>query len=487
MGVQPLKVLYVATEVVPFAKTGGLADVAGSLPKGLAALGLDVRIAMPKYKDIQADSYLIDFPVRVNGRLETAVIRQGEIETEAKHGRSHVPVYFVDNYQYFQRNDLYGYPDDGERWAFFSRALLEMINKIDFVPDILHLNDWQVGPAAAMMQAEYRKLSRYRHIAVVITVHNLKYQGLFGRDILRVLKLQDDLFRPEALEFYGQVNFLKAGLVFSDVINTVSPTYAKEIRTREFGEGLDGVLRNREDDLFGIINGIDTHQFNPATDPFIPYRYSADDWAAKGRNKSELQRELGLPVKDVPIFGLVSRLVEQKGLDLITQISEDMMREDLQFVILGQGDPRYEAMFRLLKKCYPEKVGVHIGFDAPLAQRVYAGSDLFLMPSRFEPCGLGQLISLRYGTIPIVRLTGGLADTIIDYDSDEQHGNGFIFVRYEAAELMNAIQRGLKLYQNRDQWLQLVKYVMGLDFSWQKSAMEYASMYRKAREKVLEV
>ncbi|MDD2421528.1 MAG: glycogen synthase GlgA [Heliobacteriaceae bacterium] len=479
----PLKVLYAATEVTPLAKTGGLADVAGSLPRALRALGLDIRIVLPRYKNIPG-TYVTDFPVRLHGRWETAIVRETRLDPAPDQGRPAVPVYLIDNYRYFHRDELYGYPDDGERWAFFSRALLALGEKIDFIPDVLHLNDWQVGPAAAILRTEYRSQPLYAQTAAVLTVHNLEYQGLFGKDILGVLGLPTELFHPDGVEFYGQVNFLKAGLVFADSINTVSPTYAEEIRTPEFGQGLDRLLVKRAADLYGIINGIDDQFFNPATDPCVPFNYSASDFGPKRRNKAALQRELGLPENDVPVFGWVSRLVDQKGFDLLGKLGEDLLNRKLQLVVLGKGDPRYEGMLRDLKKRFPTKVGLHIGFNAPLAQRIYAGSDFFLMPSRFEPCGLGQLIGLRYGTIPVVRATGGLADTVIDCDQDQRHGNGLVFSHYGAEDFRAAVLRALALYAAPARLEALVGYGMRQDFSWGQSARGYVAMYRKTTEKV---
>ncbi|MTV49157.1 glycogen synthase GlgA [Heliobacillus mobilis] len=482
MNGQALKVLYVSAEVAPFAKTGGLADVAGSLPRALAALGVDVRVVMPRHKSIPQGPYVCDYPVKIDNRTETAVVREGKIDKLSTPGGRPVPVYFIDNYQYFSRDEVYGYADDGERWAFFCRAFLALTDKIKFYPDVIHLNDWQCGPAAVMLKKEYRRSAFYRHTASLITIHNLEYQGHFGRDMLPFMGLSDDLFHPNAMEFFGRVNFLKGGLLFADLINTVSRTYAKEIQTAEHGWGLEGVLRNRRDDLFGIVNGIDDEHFNPSTDPYIEHHYSAKDIEPKKKDKENLQREFHLPVKDVPLFGLVSRLVDQKGLNLFNEIGEELLKEDLQLVVVGQGDPRYENMFRSFHQKYPEKVGLYTGFNAPLAQRVYAGSDFFLMPSRFEPCGLGQLISFRYGTIPIVRATGGLADTVIDID--QPIGSGFVFEEYDPEKLLEAIRRALRHYREKEAHRQLVKQVMELDFSWHHSAQEYMNLYEKAIQKV---
>ncbi|KAB2953318.1 glycogen synthase [Heliorestis acidaminivorans] len=485
MSAQPLKVLYVSTEVEPYAKTGGLADVAGSLPRALASAGMDIAIVMPSYKFIAEGTYVTDFPVPIQNRMETAIIRQSSIKATSDPNDSvEVPVFFIDNHHYFYRDNIYGYADDGDRWGFFSRALLELIKHIDFYPDVLHFNDWQAGPAAAMLKEEYQNKEGYKSIASVLTVHNLKYQGIFGRPMLDFLGLSDSLFDPEKMEFYGQINFLKGGIVYADLVNTVSPTYAEEIKTEAYGEQLDGLLRKREAHLFGILNGINTDQYNPGTDPYLSHHFSAEYVEGKKQVKADLQKELGLPVNNAPLLGLVSRLVDQKGLDLIGHIAHDILQKGAQLVVVGEGDPFYENMFRQFEQDYPEQVRAFIGFNKSLAQRVYGASDFFLMPSRYEPCGLGQMIAFRYGSIPIVRATGGLADTVFDYDQDAEKGNGFVFHNYEAAELLDAVNRSLRLYENKQDWNKLVRHVMTLDFSWERSAKDYMAFYRRALQKV---
>jgi len=468
-----LKVLIVASEMAPFAKVGGLADVVGSLPKALSTLGVDVRVVIPRYKKIEGSTYMTDFPVFMGNHLETAILRHKNI----KGPEGDIPVYFIDNYRYFYRDYIYAGDDDAERFAFFSKAVLEMLPLIEFSPDVIHCNDWQTGMIPVILKERYAKQDDfYKGIGTLYTIHNLQYQGLFPKDILRLLDLGDEYFHPEALEFYGKVNFMKAGLMFADQLSTVSNTYAKEIQTPEYGERLDGVLRKRSRDLHGIINGIDYEEFNPATDPRIAANYSAEDLSGKAICKKDLQEIMGLPNKDVPIIGLVSRLVDQKGLDLIGNIIHDLMKEDLQFVVLGTGDPRYEALFRNIGAEYPHKAGVRIMFDAVLAQKIYAGSDMFLMPSRFEPCGLGQLISMRYGTIPIVRKTGGLADTV------EDNTTGFVFTDYSASGLLNTITRALTEFR-KPNWDRLIKTAMARDFSWGYSASVYLGLYRGIRQK----
>lgn len=490
---RPLKILLVSAEVVPFAKTGGLADVAGSLPKALAFIGNDnagndVRVVLPRYQQIEGASYLTDFPVPFKNRFETAIIRESSIEAHYQGEKKSVPVYLVDNYHYFYRDRIYMYDDEAERFAFFCRAVLEMLPRLNWQPDVIHCNDWQSGPIPLFLKTHYRQNQFYNRISTVFTIHNLRYQGNYPKDVLRVLDLGDEFFHPERLEFFGSVSFMKAGILYADVINTVSRTYAGEIQRPELGERMDGLLRKRSGDLFGIINGINYHEFNPRTDPRIHRNYDQYSVANKKENKFALQKDMGLPVRDVPLIGLISRLVDQKGLDLISEVIDEIMSGEIQFVVLGSGDHYYEKMFESIKSRYPEKTGLYIGFNAILAQRIYAGADLFLMPSRFEPCGLGQLISLRYGTIPIVRLTGGLADTVNDYNPVSGSGNGFGFSEYSGRELLRAVRRALQLYREQpEQWQRLVRNAMEQDFSWARSGVEYLQLYQEAMSRHLAV
>lgn len=490
---RPMKILMVSSEVVPFAKTGGLADVAGSLPKALATIGdhnsgNDVRVVMPHYQQVEGASYVTDFPIPIKNRFETAILREGSIEASYQGVRKNIPVYMIDNHHYFYRDRMYMYNDEPERFAFFCRAVLEMLPRLNWQPDVIHCNDWQSGPIPLFLKTHYGHNPFYNRIATVLTIHNLMYQGNFARDSLRVLDLGDEYFHSDRLEFFGAVSFIKAGIIYADVINTVSRTYASEIQRPELGERMDGLLRKRSKDLFGIINGINYHEFNPRTDHRIYRNYDQYNIVNKKENKYALQKEVGLPVKDVPVIGLVSRLVDQKGLDLISEVIDEIMSEDLQFIVLGSGEQYYERMFEGIKKRYPDKTGLYLGFNAILAQRIYAGSDMFLMPSRFEPCGLGQLISLRYGTIPIVRFTGGLADTVDDYNPVTGSGNGFGFSEYSGRELIRAIRRALQLYREQPEtWHNLVKNSMELDFSWARSAVEYLQLFQEAVSRHLAV
>ncbi|MGD0153422.1 MAG: glycogen synthase GlgA [Thermacetogeniaceae bacterium] len=474
---KPLKILIAATEVVPFAKTGGLADVAGSLPKALAKLGHDVRIVMPKYKQIREGDYLLDYPVEMDHHLETGIIKQARLND----GTVNIPVYLIDNHQYYYRDRIYCFPDEAERFNFFCKAIIGMLPRIDWQPHLIHCNDWQTGLVPLILQTKYADDPYYQTIGTLLTIHNLQYQGLFPRQAMNLLGLGDEYFTPERLEFYGEINFLKAGIVYADMINTVSNKYALEIQTPEYGERLDGLLRKRAQDLYGIVNGIDYDEYNPATDQHIYKNYSLESIDCKKVNKDRLQQEIGLTAGAAPLIGMVSRLVDQKGLDLISSIFVQMMDLGVQFVLLGSGDDHYQKLFAELKMRYPSQVAIYLGFNPDLAQKIYASADMFLMPSRFEPCGLSQLISLRYGTIPIVRAVGGLADTIENYDQVRERGNGFSFKPYEPGALLSTIKQAVALYQDQPgQWRKLIINAMKGDFSWNKSAQEYVMLYEKA-------
>lgn len=477
-----LKILFAAAEVAPFAKTGGLGDVAGSLPKALARLGHDVRIVLPKYKQINEGDYLTDYPVEMDHHLETGIIRQ----TILKGRNCEIPVYLIDNYKYFYRDGIYGFADEAERYNFFSKALLGMLPRIDFQPYLIHCNDWQCGLIPLLLEIKYSEDPFYQRIATLFTIHNLQYQGLFSKQTLRLIGLGDEFFTPERLEFYGEINFMKAGLLYADLINTVSKKYALEIQTPEYGERLDGLLRKRAQDLYGVLNGVDYEEFNPETDPHIYKNYNIETIDLKRENKYALQKEMGLPAGNTPLIGIVTRLVDQKGLDLIADIFDEMMALGIQFVLLGSGADYYQKLFAEFKMKYPQQAAINLGFNPILAKKIYAGSDMFLMPSRFEPCGLAQLISLRYGTIPIVRATGGLADTIQDYDEKKGAGNGFSFKPYEPVALLEAIKRALAIYRERpEQWRRLMVNAMKADYSWERSAQEYTQLYEKAIHKHL--
>ncbi len=479
----PLKILLISSEVTPFAKTGGLADVAGSLPKALHKLGHDVRIFLPYYRMVKQGGFttktvIEDLPVEISNRTEFSNI----LQIDMKPG---VPVYLLENDKYYDRQELYGtptgdYKDNAERFIYFSRAALEMIKTLDFKPDIIHCNDWQTGLIAVYLKSLYLYSDCLQNVATLFTVHNLAYQGNFWHFDMSLTGLGWEYFIPDWVEFYGKINLLKAGILHANIVNTVSLQYSKEIQTPEYGFGLDGVLRARSKDLYGIVNGLDYDVFNPATDPHIPHKYDHNRLDQKLKNKAALQKTLGLPRSDKPIIGMISRLAVQKGWDLIANVIDELMQLDLQLVVLGAGEEEFVAMLRQIAEKYPEKAGLMIGFDAKLAQLIYAGSDMFLMPSRYEPCGLGQLIALRYGNIPIVRSTGGLADTIKNFNPRTKRGNGFAFKNYSSKEMLATIKRALKVYADKPSWRELMQRGMQQDFSWEHSAKEYVKLYEKA-------
>ena len=457
-----MKVLLAASEVVPFAKTGGLADVAGSLPIALEEMGVDVRVIMPKYGS-----------VKVKG--DQTVIGKD------------VKVYFVENDEYFDRKELYGdkfgdYHDNLERFSFFSREILERCKKENFQPDIIHCNDWQTALVPVYLNTLYKYDPFFANTKVLYTIHNLAYQGVFAKDEFPKMGLDWALFTIEYFEFYGKVSLSKAGLVYANAVSTVSPTYAKEMLTKEFGCGLEGVLKTREKDLFGILNGIDYNAWNSMTDKKIFKHYSAATLDDKYINKERLQKELGLKVdRDIPMIGMTARLADQKGLDLLAKVIDELLNMKIQFVLLGTGDTKYHILFEKMGRIHNKNTSINLRFDATLAQKIYAASDLFLIPSRYEPCGLGQLISFRYGTVPVVRETGGLKDSVKEFNQKSKEGDGFTFSEYRADHLFAAIKRALALFKNKAVWTGLVKKAMSLDFSWEASAKEYIKLYEKIK------
>ena len=478
-----MKILYVAAEAVPFAKTGGLADVAGSLPKALKADGVDVRVIMPKFGKIpeayrNAMEHVYDGELPVAWRKKYVGLDKYELDG--------VTYYFVDNEEYFNREGFYGYDDDAERFSFFSRAVLDLLQAMDFWPDVIHTNDWHAGLVNVFLKLEHMGDARYERIKTVYTIHNLKYQGVFPKDVMPdVLGLDWKYFNNGDLEFYDAVNFMKGGIIYADAITTVSKTYAKEIQYPYFGEHLDGLLRSREQDLSGIVNGIDYSVYNPRTDKYIFETYDEESLDRKLDNKTELQKSLGLPERrNVPLIAIVSRLVEPKGMDLVVRMMDEILQhEDIQLVVLGTGEKRYEDWFKGLAWRYPKKVSVNIYFSNELAQRIYAGADIFLMPSNYEPCGIGQLIALRYGTIPVVRQTGGLKDTVQQYNKYTQEGNGFVFENYNAHEMMYALKRALSFYGNYEIWHKIQLNAVQADYSWKRSAKEYEALYERLTAK----
>ena len=478
-----MKVLYVASEAVPFVKTGGLADVAGSLPKALLKEDVDIRVIMPKYGAIGKE-YIDSMEHVYDGELEVAW-RSKYIGLD-KLVLENVTYYFVDNQEYFNREGFYGYDDDAERFSFFSRAVLNLLPAMDFWPDVIHTNDWHAGLVNVFLKLEHMEDERYQNIKTLYTIHNLKYQGVFPKDIMPdVLGLDWKYFNNGDLEFFDAVNFMKGGIIYADYVSTVSKTYAKEIQYEYFGEHLDGLLRSRKDDLFGIVNGIDYDVYNPMTDKNLFETYDVDSPDRKRDNKVALQKLLGLPEdRRTPVVALVSRLVAAKGLDLIVRMMDEiLMHEDIQFVVLGTGDKEYEDWFKGLAWRFPHKVSANIRFSNELAQRIYAGADIFLMPSNYEPCGIGQIVAMRYGTIPVVRETGGLKDTVQQYDKYTQTGNGFVFSDYNAHEMMYALKKALGSYANYAEWNQIVHNAMASDYSWTNSAKEYKKLYEQLKNK----
>jgi starch synthase len=466
-GGQIMKILLAASEVVPFAKTGGLADVAGALPLALEGLGQEVVIVMPRYKAINDSKFKI---MKLKEGISYSIAGKG------------IKVYFIENNAYFNRDGLYGeksgdYKDNLDRFSYYCKKTLELLKEINFKPDIIHVHDWQASLIPVYLKTLFAKDNFYKNIKTILTIHNIGYQGLFPKEEFPKLGLDWSLFGMEGLEFYGKVNILKGGMEFCDIINTVSPTYSKEIQTKEFGFGLEGVLNKRRDCVFGILNGLDYAIWNPETDTYIAKNFSPETIEAKEKDKIDLQKLCKLPAKsDIPVFGIVSRLAEQKGFDILAEAIDVICKMDLQLVILGTGDLKYHLILESMVKKYPRVISLHLKFDDPLAHKIYAGSDIFLMPSKYEPCGLGQMISLRYGTIPLVFKTGGLADTV-------NEDNGFVFDNYSKEDLVKTIKKSIAAFKSQKKWAKLTERAMKCNFSWQESAKKYIELYAKAKTK----
>ncbi len=470
-----MKVLYAASEALPFIASGGLGDVAGSLPQALRKRLIGCRVVMPLYDGIKQElkdtmKFITNICVPVAWRRQYCGI------FEAKAGG--VIYYLLDNQYYFKRDTLYGFYDDAERFAFFSRAILEMIPHIGFKPDIIHCNDWQTALTPVYYSTIYANQPGYENIKTVFTIHNIQYQGVYGEELIdNVIGI--DHAHKNLVEYDGAVNLMKGGIECANAVSTVSPSYANEILDPWFSHGLDPILKERSYKLRGILNGIDVINYDPETDKDIFKNYTADNIRGKYVNKRELQKLLGLPEKsDTPVMGMVTRLVSHKGLDLCKAVLDELLATtDIQLVVLGSGDYQYEEFFRGLAARYPEQVGLCLGFIPDLARKIYAGADLFLMPSKSEPCGLSQMVALRYGTIPIVRETGGLRDSV--QDSGDNEGNGFVFSSYNAHDMLHAIRRAVEGYNDKKGWPILVKRAMDSDNSWGKSANEYIKMYKE--------
>lgn len=476
-----MKILFAAAEAAPFIKTGGLADVIGALPKALRCAGHDVRVILPKYREIPAQyrdtlQHLGEVVVPVGWRRQYCGIQYLVWED--------IPVYFIDNEYYFGRDGVYGHWDDGERFAFLDRAVLEVLPLIDFAPDVLHCHDWHTAMIPLLLREHYQDNEFYQNIRTVFTIHNLLYQGIFPYSVLGdLLSLPHHYFTVDGVEYNGNVSFMKAGLVFADHVTTVSPTYAEEIKTTHYGYGLDGLLRSLGDRFSGIVNGIDTKLYNPINDQQLAVRYRSS-LAKKRENKIHLQQELGLKQSaDIPLIAMVTRMVEPKGLDLVTRVIDEWLHfDDVQFVILGTGDRAYEDWFREAVYRHPEKLSAQIKFNDGLSRRIYAGSDLFLMPSQFEPCGISQLLALQYGSIPVVRETGGLNDTVHSYNEFTGEGNGFTFHSFNAHDMLHTLRRGVSFYRDEDHWKKIVSNALAGDYSWDVSADKYVDIYKRVSQ-----
>jgi starch synthase len=469
------RVLMVSSEAAPLAKTGGLADVVGSLPLALRSFGDEVAVVIPRYGsiDLKGARRVYDhIPVHFGPvRYDTAIYQAAE----------EYPVFLVDCPPLYDRKGFYGesgidYPDNHIRFAVFARAAIGVARGL-FRTDLFHCHDWQAGLLPAYLTTTFATDPTFLGTRTLFTVHNLGYQGLFPTKVLPDLALDGTVYRPDGMEFFGQISYVKSGIAFSDALNTVSPTYAREIQTPEYGFGLDGILRARANVLSGILNGVDYREWSPDTDPLIPARYSVQDLSGKRICKEQLLQEFGLPLEQIdrPLIGIVSRFTRQKGADLLAEVAGEIVAEDTYLVALGTGDPEYEEFFRRMTAEHPGRIAVRIGFDNALAHRIEAGADIFLMPSRYEPCGLNQIYSLRYGTVPVVRATGGLDDTI-------EEGTGFKFAEYSGQALLGAIREAVGAFSNQDAWREMMRRGMEKDFSWKASAGAYSALYRRMLE-----
>jgi starch synthase len=481
-----LEIAFVTPESVPFAKTGGLADVSGALPKSLIKQGHSVKLFMPKYKRVG------EIPINLKPVGKGFAVRVGDESCESElyqwlDADSGLGIYFIGNDSFFERSELYrdpetgkDYADNDERFIFFCEAVVRACKELDWKPDIFHANDWQSALVPAYLKTRHKDDPHFAGSRTVFTIHNMGYQGLFPAERFSKLGVEKSYFYPEGpFEFWGDVNFMKSGIFFADRITTVSPTYAGEIRqSDEFGKGLQGVLKQRSEHLSGILNGVDYEQWSPERDSLIPFQYHINNLSGKKKNKLELLHKCGLPIRmEHPMIGMISRLDIQKGFDLLEEIMDDLMSLDVQFVLLGTGDEKYHELFHEAEKRYSDKFKAFLMFDNKLAHLIEAGSDMFLMPSRYEPCGLNQMYSLRYGTVPIVRKTGGLADSVFDFDEKSRQGTGFVFESYDSTELLAAIKRAVGLFPRKRIWYGIIKQGMRQDFSWDKSAREYSDLY----------
>jgi starch synthase len=476
-----LKILLLAAEVVPFAKTGGLADVAGALPKAIHALGHDIRVAMPRYSRIDPDKFQLQklvppFSVPVYRTTEEASILQTTINPD-------IPVYMVDSAKYFDREGIYMYPDDAERFIFYCRAVLESLKYLDWRPDVIHCHDWHTAIVPNWLSTIYQDDPFFADTVTVYTIHNLAYQGIFGYRVLEVAGIDEwgFMYHPELADLNEVVDLMGRGIYWADLVSTVSETYAHEILTPEYGQRLDPLLRDRRDRLFGILNGIDYEMANPSADPHIAANYEIGTLDRRLENKLALQREAKLEEDpNVPLLGIISRLTDSKGFDILGEAIDHVLDLGVQLVLMGTGEQHYHDLFSHMVQRYPGQAAIFFTFNTPLGQRIYAGSDMFLMPSRFEPCGTNQLIAMHYGSVPIVRSTGGLADTVQDFDPHTSQGNGFVFKEYDPWKLFAAIVRALETFKHHEVWRQIQVRGMTADYSWARSARKYVDLYHRA-------
>ncbi|MGD8516158.1 MAG: glycogen/starch synthase [Anaerolineae bacterium] len=476
-----LNILLLAAEAVPFAKTGGLAEVIGSLPKAIRALGHDIRVAMPRYGRIDPEKFRLQeavppFDVPIHRTTEPARILQGNISPD-------IPVYMVDNDNYFAREGIYMYPDDAQRFIFYCRAILEGLKHLEWQPDIIHCHDWHTAIVPNWLSTLYRDDPFFAQTVTVYTIHNLAYQGIFGYRVLEVAGIDEwgFVYHPEMADLNEVVDLMGRGIYWADLVSTVSETYAQEILTPEYGEQLDPLLRDRRDRLFGILNGIDYETANPVTDSYIAANFQVSSLDRRLENKLALQREANLPEDpEVPLLSVISRLTNSKGIDILGEAIDHILDLGVQFVLMGTGEQHYHNLFSQMVEQYPQQAAIFLTFNAPLAQRIFAGSDIFLMPSRYEPCGTNQMVAMHYGCVPIVRATGGLADTVTDFDPGTNQGNGFVFESYDRWSLFAAIVRAIETFKHQEVWRQIQRRGMSADFSWDRSARKYIDLYRRA-------
>jgi starch synthase len=476
-----MKILFVASEGLPYSKTGGLADVIEGLPRALREMGHEIVVLLPRYRGNKASSVLVSsVTIALSNQLRFPAFVEGK-------GVDGVRYVFVDDPEFFDRAQLYGdrngdYPDNAERFAEFSRAAIEFVKRV-WLPDVIHCHDWQAALVPLLLRTQHANDPAVRSLPSVLTIHNLAYQGVFPRTALDSIGLPPQLFTMDSLEFYGRVNYLKGGLIYADYLTTVSRRYAREIQTPEYGAGLEGVIRNRGERLVGILNGVDYAIWSPEADSHIAQNYSVHNMVGKKACKKDVLAHFKLPDEaiDRPLLGIISRFVDQKGFDLIAEIAEQLVRENVSMIALGTGQPVYEKMLRAFAEKHPDKVAVKVGFDNGLAHKIEAGADIFLMPSRFEPCGLNQIYSLRYGAVPVVRATGGLDDTVQNYDGETAQGTGFKFEEYSGTQLLDAIRRALVTIRDPKVWQTIQSNGMTKDFSWKTAAASYVTLYEAAK------